>query len=106
VAILQVLLQGKPVQDNVNLATIAAQTAGFSGADLKAVVDTAVETRLRESMRLGRPLPVQQSDLASAAKQVRPSTKEWFATAKNYALYSNEGGTYDDILTYMGIKKP
>ncbi|GAA4372562.1 ATP-binding protein [Hymenobacter koreensis] len=105
-AILEVMLQGKPVQDNLNTAAVAAQTAGFSGADLKAVVDTAVETRLRESMRAGRPLPVQQSDLTAAAKQVRPSTKEWFATAKNYALYSNEGGTYDDILTYMGIRKP
>ncbi|WP_400192114.1 AAA family ATPase [Hymenobacter sp. B81] len=105
-AILQVQLQGKPVDDKLSLPAVAAQTAGFSGADLKAVVDTAVETRLRESMRAGRPLPVQQSDLLAAAKQVRPSTKEWFATAKNYALYSNEGGTYDDILAYLGIKKP
>ncbi|WP_243651076.1 ATP-binding protein [Hymenobacter gummosus] len=104
-AVLEVQLRGKPVEEKVNLKAIAGLTAGFSGADLKAVVDTAVETRLRESMRAGRPLPVQQSDLAAAAKQVRPSTKEWFATAKNYALYSNEGGTYDDILTYLGIKK-
>ncbi|GAB2957734.1 hypothetical protein GCM10027048_25490 [Hymenobacter coalescens] len=104
-SILEVMLQGKPVEDKVSLKAVASQTAGFSGADLKAVVDTAVETRLRESMRAGRPLPVQQSDLTAAAKQVRPSTKEWFATAKNYALYSNEGGTYDDILVYLGIKK-
>jgi AAA+ superfamily predicted ATPase len=105
VAVLEVLLRGKPLEDKVSLKAVAAQTAGFSGADLKAVVDTAVETRLRESMRAGKPLPVQQGDLLGAAKQVRPSTKEWFATAKNYALYSNEGGTYDDILTYLGIKK-
>ncbi|TLM93163.1 ATP-binding protein [Hymenobacter jeollabukensis] len=104
-AILDVMLRGKPVDEQLNLKAVAAQTAGFSGADLKAVVDQGVETRLRESMRAGRPLPVQQSDLLGAAKQVRPSTKEWFATAKNYALYSNEGGTYDDILTYLGIKK-
>ncbi|MBG8552464.1 ATP-binding protein [Hymenobacter guriensis] len=105
VAILDVLLRGKPVADNLNLASVAGQTAGFSGADLKAVVDTAVESCLRESMKAGKALPVQQSSLTAATKQVRPSTKEWFATAKNYALYSNEGGTYDDILTYLGIKK-
>ncbi|QIX62388.1 AAA family ATPase [Hymenobacter lutimineralis] len=105
VAILDVLLRGKPVAPGLNLAALAAQTAGFSGADLQAVVDLAVESCLRESMKAGKALPVQQSNLLAAAKQVRPSTKEWFATAKNYALYSNEGGTYDDILTYLGIKK-
>jgi transitional endoplasmic reticulum ATPase len=34
---------------------------------------------------------------------LRPSTKEWFASARNYALYSNQGGTYDDILKYLKL---
>ena len=34
---------------------------------------------------------------------VKPSTREWFATARNYALYSNQGGLYDDILTYLKL---
>ena len=32
-----------------------------------------------------------------------PSTREWFSTARNYALYSNQGGTYDDILKYLKL---
>ena len=28
-------------------------------------------------------------------------TREWFSTARNYALYSNQGGVYDDILKYL-----
>ncbi|GAB3287694.1 ATP-binding protein [Hymenobacter tenuis] len=105
-AVLEVLLQGKPVASTVNLRKLAAQTAGYSGADLQAVVDVAVESRLRESMKAGKPLPLEQSTLLEAAGKVKPSTREWFATAKNYALYSNEGGIYDDILVYLGIKKP
>ena len=105
-SILDILLKGKPLATNVNTAALAARTAGLSGADLKAVVDGAVDTRLRESMRAGRPLPIEQGDLLDAAKQVKPSTKEWFATARNYALYSNEGGLYDEILVYLGVKKP
>ncbi|MGY2133515.1 AAA family ATPase [Hymenobacter sp. HD11105] len=105
-AILEILLRDKPLAANLNLPPIAAKTAGLSGADLRAVVDVAIETRLRESMRQCRPLPIEQNDLLGAIKQVRASTKEWFATAKNYALYSNEGGVYDDILVYLGIKKP
>ena len=45
--------------------------------------------------------PVRTKDLATAAGQVKPSTREWFATARNYALYSNQGGVYDDILKYL-----
>ena len=34
---------------------------------------------------------------------MKPSTREWFATARNYALYSNQGGMYDDILKYLKL---
>ena len=103
-AILTVLLKGKPTE-GIETATIAKKTAGFSGADLKAVIDMAVEAKLREAMKSGRPTPLKTQDLVSAAKKIRPSTKEWFATAKNYALYSNEAGLYDDVLSYLKINK-
>ena len=49
--------------------------------------------------------PIVTADLLKAAKMVRPSTREWFATARNHALYANEGGLYDDILDYLKIKR-
>lgn len=33
----------------------------------------------------------------------KPIANEWFATARNYALYANEGGMYDDVLRHLGI---
>ena len=36
---------------------------------------------------------------------MKASTREWFNSAKNYALYSNDSGLYDDILVYLKIKK-
>lgn len=101
-AIVRILVRGKPVQD-IDYDQIARKTDGFSGADLKAVVDLAVEAKLREAMKEGIPKPLTTRDLLSAAGQVKPSTKEWFATARNYALYSNQGGTYDDILKYLKL---
>ena len=68
---------------------------------MKAVIDLAIEAKLREAMRDGVPKPLTTRDMLAAAGQVKPSTKEWFATARNYALYSNQGGTYDDILKYL-----
>ncbi len=103
-SILQIKLKGKPV-GNLNFARIAQQTKEFSGADLEAVVDIAIESKLEESMRRGQPLPIETDDLLDAAKRHKATTKEWFQTAKNYALFANEAGLYDDILAYLGIKK-
>jgi SpoVK/Ycf46/Vps4 family AAA+-type ATPase len=100
--ILRVLLAGKPTQD-VDVDLVANKTDSFSGADLKAVVDVAIETKLREAMMKGVPAPLTTKDLTTAAKGLKPTTREWFATAKNYALYSNQSGIYDDILSYLKI---
>jgi SpoVK/Ycf46/Vps4 family AAA+-type ATPase len=89
----------------VDSKKIAAKTQDFSGADLKAVVDRAIETKLHEAVRTGLPKPIATPDLLTAAKFVRPSTREWFATARNHALYANEGGLYDEILDYLKIKR-
>jgi transitional endoplasmic reticulum ATPase len=103
-SILSILLLDKPTR-SLDLTALARRTEGFSGADLAALVDVAVEGKLRESMKKGVILALEQGDLLRAAKQVKATTKEWFSTAKNYALYANESGLYDDILDYLKIKK-
>lgn len=103
-SILEILLREKPVE-KIDYLKLAKKTEGLSGADLQAIVDVAIEAKLRESMKYGKPLPLTQKDFLAATAKVRPSTKEWFATARNYALYSNDSGLYDDILTYLKIKK-
>ena len=67
-------------------------------------LDIAVEGKLREAMKAGSLQPLKTKDLLNAAGQVKPSTREWFASARNYALYSNQGGVYDDILNYLKLK--
>lgn len=100
--VLRLQLAGKPV-DKVDFQQLAKQMDAFSGADIKAVVDQAVEQKLREAFRLGAPQPITAKDLAAAAKLLKPTTREWFSTARNYALYSNQGGLYDDVLKYLKL---
>lgn len=102
-AILEVLLRDKPT-DSPNLAKVAKKTDGFSGADLKGLVDTAIEDKLRDALKTGAPGPITEKDLLKASKRARPTTHEWFATAKNHVLFANEGGSYDDVAAYMGMK--
>lgn len=99
-SILQLMLAGKPA-DGVDFDAVGKKTDHFSGADIKAVVDVAVEAKLRDAMKSGKLEPLRTKDLLAAAGTVKPSTREWFATARNYALYSNQGGVYDDILKHL-----
>lgn len=102
--ILKSVLQGKPVA-GIDTKKIAQAIPEYSGADINAMVDIAIEEKLLASMAAGSIQPIQTKDLLNAAKKHRPTTAEWFATARNYALYANESGLYDDILKYMKIKK-
>jgi ATP-dependent 26S proteasome regulatory subunit len=101
-AILRLQCKGKPVEE-IDFDHLGKKAENFSGADLKAVVDVAIERKLQEALKTGIPKPLSTKDLAAAASTLKPTTKEWFATARNYALYSNQGGIYDDILAHLKL---
>ncbi|MCB1079675.1 MAG: cell division protein, partial [Verrucomicrobiae bacterium] len=103
--IIQIMAEGKPVV-GLDPAAIAKKIDDFSGADIKAMFDQAIEAALGEAMKSGQIVPVSQKMLLQTAKQVKPSTRKWFESAKNYALYANQSGFYDDVLDYLGIRKP
>lgn len=104
VDILQQLLKDKPVAE-VDVKKIAAQSEGYSGADLNALLDIAVEDKLTQSIETGELQPITTKDLLRALKVHKPTTQEWFSSARNYALYANESGLYDDVLKYLKIKR-
>ena len=85
----------------IDLRLIAEGTDGFSGADLAHLCDTAAEIAMEESIETGKIRPIQHKDFAAALKQVYPSTRSWLETAKDYALFANEGGVYDDLADYL-----
>ncbi len=99
--ILRILCAGKPTRD-IDYARLAKRAGKFSGADLKAVLDLAIEAKLTEAIQSGAPpQPITGGDLERAVKHHRPTTQEWFASARNYALYANDGGLYDDVLKHF-----
>lgn len=102
VEILRLMLADKPSKD-VDYDAIAKKTDRYSGADLKAVIDRAIERKLDDAMASGALEPITGKDLLAALKLHKPSTSEWFATAKNYVLYANEAGLYDDLKGYLRL---
>lgn len=102
--ILKQHLKNKPV-DVIDVNAISKITDGYSGADIQAIVDIATELKLQDSLQKGTVERITTKDLQRAVKQHKATTSEWFNTARNYALYANESGLYDEILKYLKIKK-
>lgn len=98
--ILEYHLKDRPVQD-LNLDAIAKKTDFFSGADLAHLCESAIEFALEDSIESGTARPVTMQDFERALKEVKPSTRPWFETARNYAMFANEGGAYDDLLQFI-----
>jgi SpoVK/Ycf46/Vps4 family AAA+-type ATPase len=103
-AILQYHLRDRPVA-GIDLGKVADVTEHYSGADLAHVCETAAEFAMRDSIATGDVRMISQEDMLAAAKEVRPSTDGWFATARNVAMFANESGEYDDLAAYLKKRK-
>jgi AAA+ superfamily predicted ATPase len=99
--IVQLKLEGRPVSGDIDAAGLAQKLEGFSGADIQALVDGATERAFERTVDTGVEQPVSQALLFEALRDMKPSTRPWLETARNYAVYANEGGSYDDLLAYL-----
>jgi SpoVK/Ycf46/Vps4 family AAA+-type ATPase len=93
-------LRDRPVA-GIDLARLSRLTDGYSGADIAHICETAAESALLDSVRTGEPRLIGQADIEAAVGEVRPSLGTWFETARNVALFANEGGAYDDLVAYL-----
>jgi transitional endoplasmic reticulum ATPase len=69
--ILNMHLRGKP-QKSIDVAKIAKRAKEFSGADLRAVIDRAVEEKLEQALETGIPEPLTTKELVRGLKQQAP----------------------------------
>ncbi|MEV0311993.1 ATP-binding protein [Nonomuraea fuscirosea] len=100
-AILRILCRDKPLAE-MDFDAVARVTEHFVGADLKGLVDRAVEAKLQQSISAGRPIPLSTQDLLAAAQTLRPTAvREWMATARNYVLHANDSGAWDELMPWV-----
>jgi transitional endoplasmic reticulum ATPase len=103
-AIIDVMAKKKPIGE-LDPRALAKKTDQFSGADLKAVFDLATEEVLNQAMKTGKVIPLTTKDLVKSSGRHKPTTKAWFESARNYAMYANQSGFYDDVLRHLGLMK-
>lgn len=102
-AILDKLLAERPVEADIDTKLLARRTSGFSGADLRELVETAVDEAIELSIDLETEQKINNVHLRAALEEVKPTTLEWLTTARNYARYANEGGQYNDVLEFLRL---
>ena len=100
-SILRLLLEGRPVHGTVDVEFLAKNTAAFSGADLRNVVETAIEEAIESSLAAGKEVPLTDAHVKAALRRTKPTTLEWLTSARNHARYANEAGQYDDVLQFL-----
>ena len=88
--------------EKVDLDWLAHRSDGFSGADVAHLCRAASELAMEDAVATGKALPIDMTHVKHAMKEVRQSTEAWFETARNFALYANDGGIYDELLAYLG----
>lgn len=99
--ILRILCRGKP-QERIDFQHLAGITDGFTGRDLRDLVDEAVERKLEVSLEEGRPNPLGTADLATAAGRVAPSSFLWFDRAcRQLNPEPQEGEVYGELRRYL-----
>ena len=98
--ILEIHLADRPAT-RVDREHIARLTPLYSGADLRAVVERAVDLVIDEALDRGDDPPLTTQHLERAVAQVQPTTLEWLQTVKNYVEFANQGGRYDDVAVFL-----
>lgn len=104
-AILEYQMKGRPLEHDVKMSKLVERTDSFSGADLRLLCESAAQLALEESIESGIARPISGRHLAEALREVKPTTRAWFEMAKNYALFANTSGEYDDLIAYMRRNK-
>lgn len=100
-AIVELLLRERPLGDGIDGAELARLSSGFSGADLRHLVESAIDEAIEDSIEQGREVPLTMTHLRAALKDTRATTLEWLTTARNHARYANQGGQYDEVLDFL-----
>ncbi len=98
--LLELLLAGRH-SEGLDLGRLAEGTPLFSGADLRVLVETAVDLVIDEALDSGTEPPLRMSHLETALSRARATTTEWLAGAQEYVKLGDRAGRYEDVASFL-----
>jgi transitional endoplasmic reticulum ATPase len=91
--------------EGVDAKRLADATPLFSGADLWALVEAAIDEVIDEALDSGTEPPLRMEHLEAAVRRARPTTLDWLASARNYVEFANQAGRYDEVERFLRSKE-
>jgi SpoVK/Ycf46/Vps4 family AAA+-type ATPase len=98
--ILELLVRDRPTRD-IDVKGLAKATPLFSGADLMALVERAVDEVIEEALDTGTEPPLEMRHVEPVRARTRPTTLDWLASARNYVEFANQAGRYDEVEKFL-----
>jgi SpoVK/Ycf46/Vps4 family AAA+-type ATPase len=103
-SIIHLNLRDRPV-GQVAYADLVRRTDSFSGADVAHLCHSAAERAMLDSIRTKRLRDIEDLDFDVALKEVKPSTRTWFESARQIAQFANHDNAYDELVSYLRTRK-
>ncbi|MCP5101707.1 MAG: ATP-binding protein [Chloroflexi bacterium] len=98
--ILEIMLKAIPTA-KLNLKQLTKGTPLFSGADLRVLVDQAVDLVIDEALESREEPPLNMGHLEKALATLQPTTLDWLERAQNYVEFANQDKRYNDVAAYL-----
>jgi transitional endoplasmic reticulum ATPase len=89
----------------IDARRLAKLTPLYSGADIREVVERAVDFVIEEALDGGTEPPLTTAHIERAIEGMTPSTLEWLLRARNYVEFANAGDRYKDIEQFLRTKE-
>jgi transitional endoplasmic reticulum ATPase len=81
--IVRVLARTKPLVE-IDAMKVADRTVGFTGGELKAMIDLASQEALLEALSVGRVVPLDTRRVLAAARGICPAASAWFERVRGH----------------------
>jgi SpoVK/Ycf46/Vps4 family AAA+-type ATPase len=98
--ILRVVLADRPT-GTLDLEKVAAAARLFSGADLAALVERAIDTAIEDTLAGHAEPVVTAQHLDAALRDLRPSTLDWLDQARGFVEFANQSERWADVATFL-----
>lgn len=98
--ILKLLLAAVPTH-KIDYGRLAKNMPLFSGADLRAVVERAVDQVIEEALVSGQEPPLTMQHIDEARATLRPTVLDWLARARNYVEFANHDERYKEVADFL-----
>ncbi|WP_172633393.1 ATP-binding protein [Methanosalsum zhilinae] len=97
-AIFNIYLESRPIDPHLCLDELAANTEGYSGADISSICKEAADIPLNEALKGGLIRNIELRDFTTVILRRSPSIKSWYIGAQRSIKNSGEESIFKDIL--------